>query len=76
MIESRSGRILGYAALLFLLPVLLGLLGYVIGSWLSLGEGARLALAGGGFLLSFLPVWMYSHFVISRRLDIEIVEIL
>lgn len=75
-LESRTSRILGYAALVFLLPVILGLAGYLIGFYaLSMGEWA-IALAFGGIVISFLPIWIYSKTVVARRLDVEIVEIL
>ncbi len=75
-LESRTSRILGYAALVFLLPVILGLIGYLVGFYaLSMGEWA-IALAFGGIVVSFLPIWVYSKMVVSRRLDVEIVEIL
>lgn len=75
-LESRTSRILSYAAFVFLLPVILGLVGYLLGFYaFSLGEWA-IALAFLGIVLSFLPIWLYSKLVVSRRLDVEIVEIL
>lgn len=74
-LESRTARILGYAALVFLLPILLGLLGYFLAGRLGAGEGVALAAALGGFVFAFLPIWLFSRLVISRRLDIEIVSV-
>ncbi|MBO5327295.1 MAG: SoxR reducing system RseC family protein [Clostridia bacterium] len=74
-VESRTKRIMGYAALVFLLPVALAIAAYLIGAKLSLGEGASLLLALAGLLLSFLLIFFYSKLVVSRRLDIEIVAI-
>ncbi|MBO5355538.1 MAG: SoxR reducing system RseC family protein [Clostridia bacterium] len=74
-VESRTRRIIGYAALVFLLPVALAIVGYLLGSKLSLGEGVSLLLALGGLLISFLLIFLYSKLVVSRRLDIEIVAI-
>lgn len=75
-LESRTSRILGYAALVFLLPIILGLVGYLVGFYaLSMGDWA-IALAFLGIVVSFLPIWLYSKLVVSRRLDVEIVEIL
>ena len=74
-VESRTKRIMGYAALVFLLPVALAIVAYLIGTKLSLGEGASLLLALAGLLLSFLLIFFYSKLVVSRRLDIEIVAI-
>lgn len=74
-VESRTRRIIGYAALVFLLPVVLAIVGYLLGIRLSLGEGIALLLALGGLLISFLLIFLYSKLVVSRRLDIEIVAI-
>ena len=75
-LESRTSRILGYAALVFMLPVILGLIGYLIGFYaLRLGEWA-VALTFGGIVVSFLPIWLYSKLVVAHRLDVEIVEVL
>lgn len=73
-IESRTSRILSYAALVFLLPVALLLAGYFIGGALG-GESAALIAAGGAFLLSLVLLYCYSRFVVSGRLDIEIVSV-
>ncbi|MBQ8357248.1 MAG: SoxR reducing system RseC family protein [Clostridia bacterium] len=74
-LESRSGRILGYAALVFLLPVVLAMAGYALGSALHLGDVAPLLIALGAFVLSLGLIALYSKAVVSRRLDIEIVEV-
>ena len=74
-VESRTRRIVGYAALVFLLPVVLAIVGYLVGTVLSLGEGKALLLALGGLLLSFLLIFFYSKLVVARRVDIEIVSI-
>ncbi len=71
-VEARTARVLAYAAMVFLLPILLLLVGYFVGQQL-LGERAALVLAGVGFLLSFLFLYFYSRFVVARRVDLEIV---
>ena len=73
-IESRTSRILSYAALVFLLPVALLLAGYFIGKALG-GETVALIVAGCAFLLSLVFLYCYSRFVVSGRLDIEIVSV-
>jgi positive regulator of sigma E activity len=70
------GALFAVAALVFMLPVILGLIGYLIGFYaLHLGEWA-VALTFGGIVISFLPIWLYSKLVVARRLDVEIVEVL
>lgn len=71
-VEARTARVLAYAAMVFLLPIVLLLVGYFVGQQL-LGEQAALVLAGVGFLLSFLFLYFYSRFVVARRVDLEIV---
>lgn len=73
-IESRTGRILGYAALVFLLPVACLLAGYFLGKAFG-GEAIALIAAGGAFLLSLAALYCYSRFVVAKRLDIEIVSV-
>ncbi len=75
-VESRTRRILGYAALVFLMPILLSMIGYGVGVLLHLGEGVTLLCALGGFALSFLLIFLYSKLVVAHRLDVEITEIL
>lgn len=75
IVESRTRRILSYAALVFMLPVLMSILGFALGSLFSMGEGGTLLCALACFLLSFVCIWLYSRIVISKRLDVEIVEI-
>lgn len=74
-VESRSARMLGYAALVFLVPLLAAFAGYLLGYFaFSLGDYAVL-VGIGALVLSFLPIWLYSKLVISKRLDVEIVAI-
>jgi positive regulator of sigma E activity len=75
-VESRTRRILSYAALVFMMPVLLSLVGYAVGVLAGLGEGMTLLTALGGFVLSFLVIYLYSRLVVAHRLDVEIVEII
>ena len=55
-IESADHTVLGYAALVFLLPILLGALGYGIASVFGAGEGVCWLGALFGFALSFLLI--------------------
>ncbi|MBE6691265.1 MAG: hypothetical protein E7590_08330 [Ruminococcaceae bacterium] len=74
-VESRSSRILGYAALVFLLPLLLAFAGYLLGAYVfSLGDWA-ISMAFVALVVSFVPILLYSKLVISKRLDVEIVAV-
>lgn len=74
-VESRTGRMLLYAALVFLLPVILALGGYFLGARLFASEGGALAVAAAAFVLTFGGIWLFSRFVIGKRTDVEIVAV-
>ena len=76
MIESPSGRILAYGALVFLLPLLLGLLCYLLCSLVSSSEPIRLCGALLAFGGAYVFLWLYSRRVIARRCDVTITRIL
>lgn len=54
LVESSSRQILTFAAVVYLLPMLLLILGYLLGAGLGLGEGGCLLLGGACFLGSVL----------------------
>lgn len=74
-VETGTGRVLFYSALVFLLPVVVGILLYGVSGWFFETELARYLLLAGGFAVSLFGVWLYSHFVIAKRLDARIVRI-
>lgn len=75
-IESDTGRMLFYAALIFVLPLVLGIVAWAIVSAFTDSTAAQ-ALGGfGGFLLCFLAVFLYSRSLKDRRCEIKITEIL
>lgn len=62
-VETASSRVLGAAALLYIVPLVLFFLGYFIGGSLGWAEGRAIALGGGGFLVGLLGA-----FVLDRRM--------
>lgn len=52
---SPTGRVLGYAALVFVLPIVLSILGY-IGAYYLFGEGSATLGALGAFVLTFAVI--------------------
>ena len=74
-VESGSGRMLFYAALVFLLPVLFLLVGFFVGRalWGSIGG---LIAAGVLFLLCFVFLFLYSRFAVSRRIDVTVTAVI
>lgn len=53
-VESPTSHVLGAAALVYLAPFALFLLGYLLGNSLGWSDGSAIALGGGGFLLGIL----------------------
>lgn len=74
MIESGTTRMLWYAVLIFLLPVLLMLGGYFAGRALW-GETGAFASAGVCFLLPFVPLGVYSRRRAKHAPDITVTKI-
>ncbi len=75
-VESATSRMMLYAVLVFLLPLVVALAGYCIARAAALGEVGALLVAGGGFLLSLVGVAVYSKIVAARRTDVTVVAIL
>ena len=75
-VESSSGRMLLYAALLFLLPLLFTGIGFAVSSALTENIVPRALSAACGFALALILALIYSKIVAKKRCDVEIIEIL
>lgn len=75
-IETETKKVLFYAMLVFLLPVVLMIGIYFFASWLGGSQPVCILSAFGGFAAVFLALWLYSGRRISRRYDTEIVSVL
>lgn len=75
VIESATGRMLWYAVLVFLLPIVGCFAGYWIASLFDPAEWVLALSAVGGFAAAFLIVRIYSELRKSKT-DVTIVEIL
>lgn len=76
MIESATGRLLGYAALVFLLPLVMALIFYGFATALKFSDVWQIACAGIGFAVSFIGIFFYSRALQKKRCDAQITEIL
>jgi len=76
LLETATARVLGYGALVFLAPLVLALLGYLLGGLLPYGAVGQGAAALCGFLAAFAFLWFYSRRVIAQRCDVTIIRIL
>lgn len=74
-IETESRRVMLYAAVVFMLPVFLCLAFYGVASLLGFGETVRYVFLAAGFVISLFFIWIYSKFIVEKRIDAEIVEI-
>lgn len=63
VVESSTKKLLGVVALVYLLPVIFFLLGYLLTE--GLGETVRYLVAIGGFALAFIPCIFYDRY--ARR---------
>lgn len=76
LIESRTSRMLWYAALVFLCPIVLALLAYVLASALSLISLWQTLFPLFAFVGTFVGVFVYSKSVQKKRCDIVITAVL
>ena len=76
VIESATGRMLWYAALVFLLPIVLALAAYGVVSCFAAEAAWALGAAAIAFVGTFAGLFVYSKRVQKKRCDAQIVEIL
>ncbi|MBO5306360.1 MAG: SoxR reducing system RseC family protein [Clostridia bacterium] len=75
-VTTKTERVLGYAALVFLLPLVVGVAFYFLASRVFYEEIWQYVSLIFGFVISFFFVWLYAKSVANKRCDVEIVEIL
>lgn len=75
-ISSNTGRILYYALLVFIAPVVCGLAAYFIAQYYNASNTVVYVSVILAFILPFIPVAIYSSVVVKKRCDVVIVKIL
>lgn len=75
-LESNTGRMLWYAALVFLLPCVLGIMAYIAVRGLTQSEAWRSVAAIGGFVIGLIVAALYSKLVAGGRDDIFVSAVL
>lgn len=74
MVESETGKVLGAAALLYLLPVILFFAGYVLGNSLGWAESGAIIMGGVGFALGLFGAWCLDRYRRNRPVTYRIVS--
>jgi len=75
-IVSNSSRILFYGLIVFILPIVCGIVAYFVAQQLGATDPVLYISVAGGFILPFIPIWIYSSKVVSKRCDIVIKRII
>ncbi len=75
-VESAPSRILGFAALVFVLPLLVCAGGYAAGARLFGSERAGILAALTGFVLTFVLIALADRLFLSKKPSVHIVAIL
>ena len=75
-VESNSGSAIGIAALVYLVPCIFLILGYLLGTWLGLAEGLCVLLAFAGLFAGFVPALLLNRAIAGRsRPEFTIVRV-
>lgn len=75
IVETESRTVILYAAAVFLFPILLAVVGFLVGTLFVL-DAAPYIGALIGFALAFFIVWLTLDRTAKKRLDVKIVRIL
>lgn len=75
-VETESTKVLGYAALVFMMPIFVCAVFYFIADAVFAGEAPALIAAAAGFVLSFLGISFVDRSKKKSLPDIAIVEII
>lgn len=75
ILETESRTVILYAASVFLFPVLLAVIGYLLGTFMSFTAAPYIG-AILGFILAFVIVWATLDRRAKKRCDVRIVRIL
>lgn len=63
-VQSNSGNSIGIAALVYLVPCIFLVLGYLFGAWIGIAEGLCVLMAFVGLLVGFVPALLLNRAII------------
>ncbi len=66
-LESNAGNSIAISLMVYFLPCLTMLVGYVLGKELGLGEGLSLIPAGFGVIVGFLPAKLLDRHIVQKN---------
>jgi positive regulator of sigma E activity len=75
-LESDTSRMLGYAALVFLVPILALLGGYLVSELWTSRALYRYLCGVAAFALTFVGIRIWSERVIKRRSEVRVVKVI
>ena len=75
-VETVSRRVLWYALVIFIFPIVSAILGYFIGNAIFYDNRYSMVLAMIALVCSFVIVAVYSKIVVEKRCDAEIIGII
>lgn len=75
-VATQTQRVLGYATVVFIMPLIMGLVFYFVATLVTGVEIWWYISLVSGFAICFLFVWLYAKKVAKKRCDVEIIEIL
>lgn len=65
-VQSNSGSSIGIAALVYLVPCVFLILGYLLGAWLGFGEGVCVLMAFAGVFVGFIPALILNRAILRK----------
>ncbi len=75
-VETPSQKVILYAAVIFLMPIVLGLLGFLLGSLISQSQAVRYGISLAGFVAAFVIAYFVFDKKAAKRTDVKIIRII